>query len=418
MGSAVSIIAQPIIRRIGGRKSMAVAAAPSPIHTENDATVLNNVESVSGSHRSNQFTSSRNLSSSPQISPVFRNSVEGMNDRHSPTRTNGSLSARSENSESAANAEMFAHTALSLGMDNDDLLFNMMYFSENGGTFGTVMNSIQQETLALHSADNTPYKLKPASESAIAQLPREVFPGPDPASLGGAGRYEELECAVCRDEIEVGSEILRIPHCSHYFHEECLTRWIKLQGWCPICRCNIVDLAANSDPRLTGNTNPNSTVVSIMEEDPMSYQLQNSIQEELLHEGEDTNIIGNTKKKVETDLIESKNSSGKEYFQDDKNLYTHKSFADSKTDDGGTGVEVKDFEDKNLMFQFNAVEDDLSLNNNTNVDNTNLEVSSLSERVRKLSRQYEQEVNVERELASNSTTQYITSGLNNALTRS
>jgi len=139
------------------------------------------------------------------------------------------LSARSEFSEGdAAAAEMFAHTALSLGMDNDDLLFNLMYFnSGDNATFGTVMNSVQSETLALHSENNTPYKLKPASTIAISGLARLNF-GIDIAS----GDVEKLgldcECAVCKDDIEHSAPVLQIPACQHFFHEECLLRWINL----------------------------------------------------------------------------------------------------------------------------------------------------------------------------------------------
>lgn len=138
-------------------------------------------------------------------------------------------SARSEYSEGdAAAAEMFAHTALSLGMDNDDLLFNLMYFnSDDNATFGTVMNSVQSETLALHSENNTPYKLKPASTSAISGLTRMNF-GIDIAVSEIERLGLECDCAVCKDEIEDSAPILQIPSCQHFFHEECLLRWINL----------------------------------------------------------------------------------------------------------------------------------------------------------------------------------------------
>jgi len=127
--------------------------------------------------------------------------------------------------------EFFANMSLSLGMDNNDHLFNLLYFDEgHSSTFGAVMNSVQQETLALHSSNNTPYKLKPASESAIAGLGSEIFIPTETS---------ERECQVCKDEMEKGCQIIRIPACNHYFHEECLIRWIKLQGWCPVCRAEI-----------------------------------------------------------------------------------------------------------------------------------------------------------------------------------
>ena len=139
------------------------------------------------------------------------------------------LSARSEYSEGdAAAAEMFAHTALSLGMDNDDLLFNLMYFnSGDNATFGTVMNSVQSETLALHSENNTPYKLKPASITAISGLTRLNF-GTDIACSEAEKLGLDCECAVCKDDIEHSAPVLQIPSCQHFFHEECLLRWINL----------------------------------------------------------------------------------------------------------------------------------------------------------------------------------------------
>jgi hypothetical protein len=106
-------------------------------------------------------------------------------------------------------------------MDNEDLLFNLMFFDDGQApTLGSMMNSVQQETLALHSSNNTPYKLNPASDSAIAELSSELLDF-DRMDL-------EVECAVCKEEMEKGCRIIRLSACCHYFHEECLLRWISL----------------------------------------------------------------------------------------------------------------------------------------------------------------------------------------------
>lgn len=132
-------------------------------------------------------------------------------------------------------AEMFMQMAMSLGMDQDDLLFNMMYFEElqlqqrpDGSSQGyqmpslsQLLNSVQQETVALHSENNTPYKLKPASDDAIAGLVRITI-----------DRFRQInqdcECAICKCDMEKDEPCLQIPACRHIFHEECLLRWIKL----------------------------------------------------------------------------------------------------------------------------------------------------------------------------------------------
>ena len=154
----------------------------------------------------------------------------GQESPHQVNSIEAPYSGRSGQSDGAAAAEMFAHTALSLGMDNDDLLFNLMYFDDgHAGTFGSVMNNVQTETLALHSENNTPYKLKPATKHAISGLHRKIL-GVDipPAGQGAAGTQGDCECAVCKDDIEEGSDVLQIPTCQHFFHEECLLRWINL----------------------------------------------------------------------------------------------------------------------------------------------------------------------------------------------
>lgn len=124
-------------------------------------------------------------------------------------------------SETGSAADIFAATAMSLGLDNDDLLFNMMFFDDGSlPNFGSIMNTMQQETLALHSENNTPYKLNPANEKAISHLIQEKFQQQDSNA--------DNECSVCKDEIDHGADIIRIPTCRHYFHAECLSRWIQL----------------------------------------------------------------------------------------------------------------------------------------------------------------------------------------------
>lgn len=134
------------------------------------------------------------------------------------------LSDRSNQStDIAAMEEMFGNTAMSLNMDNDELLFNLMFFDDGqNNSLGSVMDNLQQETLALHSENNTPYKLNPASDTAIAGLFKEVF-----SPVVDANKVD-CECAVCKDDIPDGANILRIPLCQHFFHEGCLLRWIKL----------------------------------------------------------------------------------------------------------------------------------------------------------------------------------------------
>lgn len=50
----------------------------------------------------------------------------------------------------------FALSAMSLGMDNEDLIFNLLYFGGNGGAnFSSMFSTAMEETIAAHSANNT-----------------------------------------------------------------------------------------------------------------------------------------------------------------------------------------------------------------------------------------------------------------------
>lgn len=140
-----------------------------------------------------------------------------------------------DDSEEAMQLRMlFAQSAMSMDMDNEDLIFNLMYFGGDTSNFASMMNNAAEETVAAHSAGNTPYKLTPATEMALNKL--KIMMVTD--SL-----IKELclqECSICQEELEVGNEIAEMPGCGHCFHNECVLKWFNLQSWCPVCRTKIM----------------------------------------------------------------------------------------------------------------------------------------------------------------------------------
>ncbi|KAL4591128.1 hypothetical protein LXL04_004077 [Taraxacum kok-saghyz] len=52
-------------------------------------------------------------------------------------------------------------------------------------------------------------------------------------------RSKPTECTICKDEFIKGENIKRLP-CHHYFHHECIRRWLSYKKNCPICRRTIV----------------------------------------------------------------------------------------------------------------------------------------------------------------------------------
>jgi hypothetical protein len=247
-----------------------VQTSSTPLATIENAVESNEIVSGADSRRSRstaengpfspaRFSSASNLDNSNQSSPLRNRSSrsspnmqqpQGGGSRESNDRESMDMFRRaaviaytvsSDGSENSA-MDTFAHTALSLGMDSEDLLFNMMFFDD--GTvpnFGSLVNTLQQETVALHSENNTPYKLNPAKDSVISSLKFEKF-------HVSVTDYE-TECAVCKDEIDDDAEILRVPYCGHYFHSECLMKWIHLQAWCPVCRASLDNITEKKSPR-------------------------------------------------------------------------------------------------------------------------------------------------------------------------
>ncbi|CAK7344099.1 unnamed protein product [Dovyalis caffra] len=64
----------------------------------------------------------------------------------------------------------------------------------------------------------------PATKSSIDALERTVFDG-----LGSA-----RDCTVCMEEIEAGSEAIRMP-CWHVYHSGCIVQWLRTSHLCPLC---------------------------------------------------------------------------------------------------------------------------------------------------------------------------------------
>lgn len=153
----------------------------------------------------------------------------------------------------------------SLEMDNEELLFNMMYFGDGGideSSLGSSINDAMAETMALHSEHNTPYKLKPASEKDMIDLKPETLSKPESDKIHSDHTDCDKQCSVCREDFLVQDKIIRLPICSHLFHADCLMKWLKLQNWCPICRASVGIQADQTKKILHEKENTKCGVVS------------------------------------------------------------------------------------------------------------------------------------------------------------
>ncbi|KAF9677075.1 hypothetical protein SADUNF_Sadunf08G0069800 [Salix dunnii] len=67
----------------------------------------------------------------------------------------------------------------------------------------------------------------PASKASMEAMP-SVEIGED---------NKDGECAICLEEWESGAVVREMP-CKHRFHGNCVEKWLKIHGNCPVCRRN------------------------------------------------------------------------------------------------------------------------------------------------------------------------------------
>ena len=48
-------------------------------------------------------------------------------------------------------------------------------------------------------------------------------------------KLEYPECSICLTEVNEGQDTILLP-CGHMFHDECVTKWLKIHNTCPLCR--------------------------------------------------------------------------------------------------------------------------------------------------------------------------------------
>ncbi|PRQ37908.1 putative transcription factor C2H2 family [Rosa chinensis] len=68
----------------------------------------------------------------------------------------------------------------------------------------------------------------PASKSAIEDLKKVRLESVETARHAGL-------CSICLEDFKAGVEATRLP-CLHFFHGDCVVRWLEINHQCPLCR--------------------------------------------------------------------------------------------------------------------------------------------------------------------------------------
>ncbi|GAV78292.1 DUF1117 domain-containing protein/zf-RING_2 domain-containing protein/zf-RING_3 domain-containing protein [Cephalotus follicularis] len=74
-----------------------------------------------------------------------------------------------------------------------------------------------------------------ASKAAMESMPT--------VQILGTHVESECQCAICKEEFELGSLVKEMP-CKHIYHDGCIVRWLSMRNTCPVCRHEV---AADQD---------------------------------------------------------------------------------------------------------------------------------------------------------------------------
>ncbi|CAG7911717.1 E3 ubiquitin-protein ligase CIP8 [Brassica rapa] len=91
-------------------------------------------------------------------------------------------------------------------------------------------------------------RFPPASRSFIKDLPMVQL---------DVEKDEGAVCAVCKDEMDVGTEAVGLP-CDHKYHTECIVPWLKTRNTCPVCRYELPTDSTDYERRKSQRTTTSS----------------------------------------------------------------------------------------------------------------------------------------------------------------
>ncbi|KAL1332920.1 hypothetical protein HN51_061690 [Arachis hypogaea] len=113
------------------------------------------------------------------------------------------------------------------------------------GSLGDYFIGPGLDLLLQHLAENDPNRhgTPPAQKEAIEALPTVTID-------------ENMQCSICLDDLEVGSEAKQMP-CKHMFHSGCILPWLELHSSCPVCRYQLPADESKREPDASLRTSSN-----------------------------------------------------------------------------------------------------------------------------------------------------------------
>jgi len=75
-------------------------------------------------------------------------------------------------------------------------------------------------------------RFHPASDLVISKLTRRAI------TKREIKEYDDQSCTICLQDYREGEVAVHL-NCHHYFHENCITRWLKTNDPCPLCQQSV-----------------------------------------------------------------------------------------------------------------------------------------------------------------------------------
>jgi hypothetical protein len=120
---------------------------------------------------------------------------------------------------------LFEITTKAHGIDTSNGVF--MFVSIRKTVYQEARLHNEEDDIARAERESMEVEAKPipATKSSIDALERVVL------DASASAR----DCTVCMEEIDAGSEAIRMP-CSHVYHSDCIVKWLQTSHMCPLCR--------------------------------------------------------------------------------------------------------------------------------------------------------------------------------------
>ncbi|KAE8653253.1 RING-H2 finger protein ATL1-like [Cucumis sativus] len=94
-----------------------------------------------------------------------------------------------------------------------------------------------QRLLVVHGDIESSQVSGTAAEETSEEIPASVKMGFREIKTGEIGDCDGRKCAICIEGFGEEEICGVIENCGHFFHRDCINRWLRIERRCPLCRC-------------------------------------------------------------------------------------------------------------------------------------------------------------------------------------